>query len=108
VGIWPRMKSMRRVLKCDGLLPMKMNEKGELVELTPADIREMKAFIDANRTLTTPFDIVVEGQTGGLSAEQARQKIQPWVEAGATWWVEGMWEKNEEQVIERIRLGPPR
>jgi hypothetical protein len=108
VGIWPRMKSMRRVLKCDGLLPMKMNEKGELVELTSADIREMKAFIDANRTLTTPFDIVVEGQTGGLSAEQARQKIQPWVEAGATWWVEGMWEKNEEQVIERIRLGPPR
>ncbi len=28
VGAWPRMKSMRRVLKCDGLLPNKMDPEG--------------------------------------------------------------------------------
>jgi len=107
-GIWPRMKSMRRILKCDGLFPQKMNPKGELEPVTPADLRQMKAYIDANRTLTTPFDFVADGKTDGLDQAQIKEKLQGWAEAGATWWVEGMWENTEEQAAERIRLGPPR
>jgi Luciferase-like monooxygenase len=107
-GIWPRMKSMRRILKCDGLFPQKMNPKGELEPVTPADLRQMKAYIDANRTLTTPFDFVADGKTDGLDQAQIKEKLQGWAEAGATWWVEGMWEANEEQAAERIRLGPPK
>src|SRR4030067_2035013 len=41
-GVWPRMQSMRRLLKCDGLLPQKMNAKGEWETVTPADLRQMK------------------------------------------------------------------
>ena len=108
VGVWPRMKSIRRVLKCDGLLPNKMDENGKFVDLQPEDVRQMKAYIDANRTLTTPFDIVVEGKTGGLDQARTRDKINPWIEAGATWWIEGFWGDTEEQVLERIRQGPPR
>ena len=107
-GIWPRMKSMRRILKCDGLFPQKMNPKGELEPVTPDDLRQMKAYIDANRSLTTPFDFVAEGKTDGLDQAQIKEKLQGWAEAGATWWVEGMWENTEEQAAERIRLGPPR
>ena len=107
-AIWPRKKSMRRVLKCDGLLAEKMNPEGKGEDVTPADIREMKAFVDANRTLTTPFDIVVSGKTTGLEGLQLRDKLLPWLEAGATWWIEGLWDGPEEQVIERIRQGPPR
>ncbi len=107
-GIWPRMKSMRRMLKCDGLLPQKMNTAGEFEEVTPADLRQMKDFIDGNRTLTTPFDVVAEGKTGELNRQEAGEKVLQWKEAGATWWIEGLWEASEEQAAERLRQGPPR
>jgi hypothetical protein len=107
-GIWPRMKSMQRLLKCDGLLPQKMNLNSEFEEVTPDDLLEMKAYIDANRTLTTPFDYVAEGHTSDLDPAQANDKLQEWAEAGATWWVEGLWEATEEQAITRLRQGSPR
>jgi len=107
-GIWPRMKSMRRLLKCDGLLPQKMNPSGEFEAVTPDDLRQMKTYIDANRTLTTPFDYVVEGKTEGLSPTQAKDQLQGWVEAGATWWIEALWEATEEQATARLRQGPPK
>jgi hypothetical protein len=108
VGIWPRKKSMQRALRCDGLLPQKMNAKGELEELTSEDIRTMKAYIDTNRTHTTPFDIVVEGKTGEMTPDQVQEKLSAWAGAGATWWIEGLWEYSEEQVSARIQQGPPK
>ena len=108
VGVWPRMKSMQRILKADGLLPMKMNAEKQYEQVTPADLREMKAYIDANRTLSTPFDYVIEGKTAGMSAQQIRDTLGPWAEAGATWWIDGLWEMSEEQVLEHILKGPPR
>lgn len=107
VGVWPRKKSMARILKCDGLLPAKIDPDGQFIEVEPADVRQMKAYIDANRTLTTPFDIVVEGKTAGLSRSQAQDKLQPWADSGATWWIEGLWEMPLEEVEARIKLGPP-
>ncbi len=107
VGVWPRKKSMQRILKCDGLLPQKMNAAGAFEETTPEDIRAMKAYIDANRTLTTPFDIIVEGKTEGMLPDEALEKLAAWAEAGVTWWIEGLWERSEEQAFERIRQGPP-
>ena len=107
VGAWPRTKSMKRVLKCDGLLPLKMNASGKFEELKPADVHAIKTYVDANRTLTTPFEIVVEGKTTGLERPQVRDKVMPWVEAGATWWIEGMWGDTEAQVNARIDQEPP-
>jgi hypothetical protein len=68
----------------------------------------MKAYIDANRTLTTPFDIVVEGKTLSLSRAQIIDKLQPWIEAGATWWIETVGVIPQDQVLAHIRQGPPR
>lgn len=107
-GIWPRMKSMRRILKCDGFLPQKMNPTGEFEAVTPADLVQMKAFIDANRTLTTPFDFVIEGKTGDLNPIQQGALLREWIAAGATWWVESLWETSEEQAAERLKQGPPK
>jgi hypothetical protein len=107
VGIWPRRKSMQRILKCDGLLTQKMNAVGQLEEVNPTDILAMKAYIDEHRTLTTPFDIVVEGKAGDLASTQAQEKLAVWSEAGATWWIEGLWEHSEEQASRRIQQGPP-
>ena len=107
VGVWPRKKSMRRILKCDGVFVEKRGPDGKPEDATPADIREIKAYVDANRTLTTPFDIITSGKTSGLDRSQLQDTLMPFMEAGATWWIEGLWGESEEKVIERIRLGPP-
>lgn len=105
VGAWPHRKSMQRALRCDGLLPDKMEG-----ELTPDDLREIKSYIDAHREPRTPFDIVSSGRTPGDDKERSVSMVRRWEEAGATWWTEEMWSKpNElEDVRERIRQGPPR
>ncbi len=108
VGVWPKEKSMRRVLRCDGVLPAKMNPEGKFEDLQPADVVQMKAYIDSNRTLTTPFDIVVEGKTAGFNPSQIRDTIDPWIEAGATWWIEGLWAASHAEIMARIEQGPPR
>jgi hypothetical protein len=108
VGVWPRMKSMRRVLRCDGLVPTCIGPDGQFRELLPADLAEMKAYIDANRTLTTPFDYVVEGKTVDLGPAEINDKLAPWVQAGATWWIESLYDVPEDKRMERMRQGPPR
>ena len=113
VGAWPRMKSMRRALRCDGVLPTKMNADGSFAEMTPDDLREMREYILANRTLTTPFDIVMEEETPGDDPARAAAIVQPLAEAGATWWLEAVWKTPEtlggvEGMRARIRQGPPR
>jgi hypothetical protein len=112
VGAWPRQKSMRRVLRYDGLLPAKLNDDGSFAELTPADIQAMKAFVEQHRSQPTPFDIVMEGETPGDDPEKAAATLRPWAEAGATWWIESRWEvpRNAEGLKiarQRLNQGPP-
>jgi alkanesulfonate monooxygenase SsuD/methylene tetrahydromethanopterin reductase-like flavin-dependent oxidoreductase (luciferase family) len=110
VGAWPREKSMQRVARYDGLLPNKLNADGTQGEITPDDIRQMAAYVATHRTLTTSFDIVVEGRTPGDDPEKAAAQVRPWAEAGATWWMEAMWEapNTTDDLRTRIRQGPPR
>jgi hypothetical protein len=109
VGAWPSMKSMQRVLRYDGLLPTKLASSGNNNAMTPDDIRAMKAYIEDHRTLTTPFDIVWEGETPGDDRERAAQIVQPFIDAGITWWTESRWFTEDIETIRtRIRQGPPR
>ena len=113
VGAWPRMKSMQRALRYDGLLPTVLEENGQGRPATCEEVREMKVFVEAKRTATTPFDIVVEGQTPGNDHKAGASIVRPWAEAGATWWIEGMWNAlyqpdKRGAIRERIRQGPPR
>lgn len=110
VGAWPREKSMERVLRYDGILPNKLNGSGEQDEVTPADIRAIRDYVMERRGDSAPFDIVCEGQTPGENRAQAADKVRPYAEAGATWWMEAMWSSpNEpEDIRARIQQGPPR
>ncbi len=109
-GAWPREKSMARVLRYDGLLPAKLDANGSFADVTPDDLRAMKTYIEERRTATTPFDIVYEGRTPGDDLAQAAEIVRPYAEAGATWWMEAMWEapNTPADVRKRIQQGPPR
>ena len=63
----------------------------------------------ANRTATTPFDIVAEGKTPGDRPDEAAAIARDWAEAGATWWIEALWgAESVETVRQRVEQGPPR
>jgi hypothetical protein len=105
--IWPRKKSMQRILKFDGLIAEKWSPEGKFEEVTPQDVRQMIAFVTENREGNTPFDIVVSGKTYDMPATQREDVLSAWSQAGATWWVEGLWGESEEAASEYIRGGPP-
>lgn len=112
VGAWPRMKSMQRVLRYDGLLPNTMTAKGKHRKATPKDIQAMKVFVDGKRQAKTAFDIIVEGTTPGDNPGKATAIIRKWAKAGATWWIEAMWSAPQDAnglraILKRIKQGPP-
>lgn len=113
VGAWPREKSMRRVLAYDGLLPTAFDADGKARQATPDELRAARAYIAEHRKLDTPFDIIVEGETPGDDRAAGRAKVAPWINAGATWWLETLWQMPpnsdpKARIFERIRQGPPR
>ncbi len=105
VSAWPSKKSMNRALRYDGLLAY--TTRGEV---TPEDVRAMRAYVEEHRGADTAFDIVWEGQTPGDDPGRAASMVRPFAEAGATWWIESPWlPPNEpEDLRRRIEAGPPR
>ncbi|HSV86455.1 MAG TPA: LLM class flavin-dependent oxidoreductase [Levilinea sp.] len=106
VGMLSKSKSMQRVLKCDGWIPEKRAAERQESELTPVDFRQMAAYVRENRTLDTPFDLIMQGNTVDHSRQQVLDKVLPFAEAGATWWIEALYGLTEEKVVERLRQGP--
>jgi hypothetical protein len=99
------------VLRYDGLLPAMLDDKSKvrMSPVKPDELKEMKAWIETNRQTEAAFDYVVEGQTPGNQPARGYELIRPYIEAGATWWIESMWsEKDLGLVLKRIRQGPAR
>jgi alkanesulfonate monooxygenase SsuD/methylene tetrahydromethanopterin reductase-like flavin-dependent oxidoreductase (luciferase family) len=113
VGMWPKPKSMARALRYDGILPNFVSSNGEPAAIPPVEeMAEMIEYIRQQRN-GQPYDVIMEGETPGDNPAEARALVQPWVEAGCTWWIEHRWgELNSPNVLEivrkRIRQGPPR
>jgi len=106
VGVLNREKSMRRVLKCDGWIPEKRPAEGQESELTPVDFRQMTTYVRENRALDTPMDLIMQGNTVDHSRQQVLDRVMPFAEAGATWWIEALYGVPENKVVERLRQGP--
>lgn len=112
VGAWPYEKSMRRALKFDGLLPTTIDPQHGARQSKPGELREITGYIREQLGTDSPYDIIVEGETPGDNPNRARKILQPWIQAGATWWLEAMWNapRNEEGlqlVRRRLEQGPP-
>ncbi len=109
VGAWQRPKSMARALRYDGILPNPMTPEGDHRPLTTGDVGEIAAYVAANRTGTTPFDIVAEGVTPGDRPDEAAAIVRGWADAGATWWIEAMWNAESLAAVRRrVEQGPPK
>jgi alkanesulfonate monooxygenase SsuD/methylene tetrahydromethanopterin reductase-like flavin-dependent oxidoreductase (luciferase family) len=110
VGVWPRPKSMRRVLRCDGIIPQYETEgRGP----GPDDARAVRQWLSEHGR-GPGFDIVVDGESPAKDPARAAALAQSWADAGCTWWLETRWEMPHDsaermrQITERIEAGPPR
>ena len=109
VGAWPRERSMRRVVRWDGLLPTKLGDDGRQAgEFLPEDLRAMAEYVRRERGSLDGFDIVMDGRTPGDDRRSAAATVRTWADAGATWWIESDWSDwSVEKMRARINAGPP-
>ena len=101
VGAWPHERSMRRTLRYDGIVTQVDD---------PDDIRAIAEYVARERdpgSADRPFDIIAQGRTPPDVA-RASAAVQPYADAGATWWIDGDWEgATVESLRRRIEAGPP-
>jgi alkanesulfonate monooxygenase SsuD/methylene tetrahydromethanopterin reductase-like flavin-dependent oxidoreductase (luciferase family) len=109
VGVWPRPKSMRRVLRCDGIVPQ-YEVDGR--DPGPDDARAVRRWLTENGA-APGFDIVAQGETPAADPAAAAATVSPWSDAGCTWWLETRWELPHDspermtELLERLAAGPP-
>ncbi|WP_163507504.1 LLM class flavin-dependent oxidoreductase [Fodinicola acaciae] len=109
IGAWPRPRSMRRVLRCDGIIPQYQLDSRSA---GPDDARAVRAWLTEHGA-GPGFDMVAEGETPASDPAAAAATVRPWAEAGCTWWLETRWEMPHDsaermaQVRERLTAGPP-
>lgn len=106
-GIYPRKGPIRRAARWDGACLYKTT--GE--DMTPADVRALRADVDAHRSTQAPFDIALGGRHRGDDWEQERALIRSLAEAGATWWIEYLpptLYRSPDEIREAIARGPLR
>ena len=106
-GLWPRPKSMARVLRCDGVLP-EWSLDGR--EGGPDDVRAMRTWL-AEHGASDGLDVVAQGETPVEDPGAAAAQVRPWADAGCTWWLETRWgapaDDRGDEVRRRIAAGPP-
>lgn len=107
---WPVPRSMRRAMRFDGIIPSSRDADGTWRAMMPDDFAAMMRWIEKERTETTPFDVVREGDTPGDNPAAATL-VRPFAESGVTWWIEAVWTHFYRGTVEsmkaRIAQGPP-
>lgn len=102
-GMWPNRAPLRRAARYEGVVPIKVDQRGMPAGLEAEELAEVVAYVREHRASDAPFE-VVHGGTADPEAIRASEA------AGATWYlpdagVEGPgW---EEPTFELIRSGPP-
>ncbi len=122
VGVWPRMRSMRRVARYDGWIPNYAPPNATGIDpleqqrtYTPDIAAEAVAWIRSERERTgladRAFDVIQEGTTSGTDRAADAAVLRSWAAAGVTWWLESNWQVPAHEVAEyaraRITAGPP-
>jgi alkanesulfonate monooxygenase SsuD/methylene tetrahydromethanopterin reductase-like flavin-dependent oxidoreductase (luciferase family) len=116
-GTWPAKPPFRRAARWDGVVPLGP-DRGVGPRMLPADIREMLAYMQKHRASNDAFDVVIGGETTGTDRHRDVATVEPYISAGATWWLEDVspwafgWKWTGPWPLDamrgRVRNGPPR
>jgi alkanesulfonate monooxygenase SsuD/methylene tetrahydromethanopterin reductase-like flavin-dependent oxidoreductase (luciferase family) len=101
VGVWPAPRSMRRVLRCDGVIPQYRQEPP-----VPADAQAVRDWL-TEQGKPESFDIIADGETPADDPAAAAAQTAEWAQAGCTWWLETRW-SDRSSYRDRVEAGPPR
>lgn len=104
-GAYPHRKALERAARWDGACFYHQPGPDGWQDMTPADVREMIAFIQNMRTVSTPYDLMLGGRER-RDPEQDRALIRSLAEAGATWYSEWVPPADLEMMQAAIRRGP--
>src|SRR6202046_5577910 len=85
VGVWPAERSMRRVLRCDGVIPQYRSEPP-----APQDARAVRDWL-AGQGAPAGLDLIADRETPAGDPQAAAVLTAPWAAAGCTWWLEARW-----------------
>jgi alkanesulfonate monooxygenase SsuD/methylene tetrahydromethanopterin reductase-like flavin-dependent oxidoreductase (luciferase family) len=103
VGVWPAPKSMRRALRCDGVIP----QYGPIGhQPTPSDAWAARTWL-SEQGAAADFDLIADGETSAHDTAAGAAAVAAWAEAGCSWWLETRWEARDE-MRDRLAAGPPR
>lgn len=112
VAAWTYPRSMSRALRYDGILPNfpAPEDWAGPGEGTPELYAAVAAYAAEHRTAPGPFELIVDGVTPADDPAAAAAKVQPFAEAGGTWWIESPWSppNGVDDLRRRIAAGPPR
>jgi len=108
-GAWSHKKApFRRAARWDGVVSIL--DPGESRPISPAEVNDIKAYIEGHRAGNDLFDIVVILWSQGGHTQKEIQETARYEEAGATWWLEDLSTErfsSLENVRERLHKGPP-
>jgi alkanesulfonate monooxygenase SsuD/methylene tetrahydromethanopterin reductase-like flavin-dependent oxidoreductase (luciferase family) len=105
VGVWGKERTMRRVLRWDGIVTQ-TGDVGEIRAIADYVERERRSPAELR---STAFDIVVQGEAKLDALDTARREAKEFADAGATWWIEADWNAASVQSLRnRTAAGPPR
>ncbi len=113
-GVWPGNAPFRRAARWEGVFPL-WRDGGLDAQMPVEEYPKLIDFVRSMRETDTPFDVIHGGKTSGDAARDA-EFVQPYAEAGVTWWLESIspwtfggddqhW--NTDAMRKRITQGPP-
>ncbi|MFQ5818911.1 MAG: LLM class flavin-dependent oxidoreductase [Candidatus Heimdallarchaeota archaeon] len=105
-GGYPNKGPTARAARWDGSCMYKETHGTGWQDMTPDDVRALKAFVESRRSATTPYDIMVGGRARADNWEKDRLHIRSVAEAGATWWLEFIEPTRLDKTRESIMRGP--
>ncbi len=105
-GSHPFRRPFQRAAHYDGVAPVHSKWPEPI---TPTHLERIVEIIRVERGNLDNYDVVVCGETTGTDSQNDTEKVKPWIDTGATWWLEDIHGIRAEvnELRERIRAGPP-